>query len=395
MTISITTTPIREKHKQNDSANIEITMNEHGTPISWLPPELWNLIFLQNTDPQHLWIIGRQVCSAWRAEIPKVIAKRYLEDRNMTAIKFGPHCIGGGTCLDRDFCFSHYKGKKRMVFVPREGRNEKQHRNECNEHYALLSEGPYRNIKEFCEDSPCRECIDKAGAQRCDMPGYHIRIKREFLDTELTGLEIYFNERWEISVDWEAMLDAFYREAAVLSRRDDELATKSMQWLGEDKRSNASIFLRASEDVDALWAYRKEVRRDRMKRWHHHDHNAEETDRFDREDWDDFEEEVLGGLRFLHHLAEDNAEEQMWESQASFDRNFEPLMLWSWKKKEIMGPAYVGRLDYAKDEQHVSSVWAREFLWDKTPEEREDCEARCMARWLGRGRIHFYPATIV
>jgi hypothetical protein len=378
MTISTTTTPIREKQKQNNSANIEITMTEHGAHIPSLPTELWNLIFLQDTDPQHLWITGRQVSSTWRAEILKVIAKKYLEDRNMTAIKFGPYCIGDGTCLDRDFCFSHYQGKNRMVFIPREARNEKNHRKECSEHFALLSEGPYRNIKQFCEDSPCRECIEKAGAQRCDMPGYHIRIKREFLDTELAGLNIHFNERWEISADWEAMLDAFYHEAAVLSRRDDELATKSMQWLGEDKRSNVSVFLRASEDVDALWAYRKEVRRDRIKRWHHHDHNAEETDRFDREDWDYFEEEVLGGLQFLHHLAEDNAEEQMWESQSSYDRNFGPLMLWSWKKKETMGPAYVGHLDYRKDEHHVLPVWAREFLWDKTPEEIEDFEAHCM-----------------
>jgi hypothetical protein len=391
MTIPTTTTPIR----QNDSADIETTIIERGAHVLSLPPELWNLIFLQHTDPQHLWITGRQVCSTWRAEIPKVIAKKYLEDRNMTAIKFGPHCIGGGTCLDRDFCFSHYKGKGRTGFVPREARNEKQHREECNERYALLREGPYRNIKEFCEDSPCRECIDKTGARRCDMPGYHIRIKREFLDTELAGLEIYFNGRWEISVEWEAMLDAFYHEAAVLSRRDDEFATKSIQWLSEEKRSNASVYRRAVVALDALWIYRSEVRRERIKKWHHHDYNAEDSDRFDREDWDYFEEEVLGGLRFLHHLAEDNAEEQMWESQASFDRNFGPLMLWSWKKKETMGPAYVGHLDYRKDEQHVSPVWACEFLWDKTPEEIEDFEARCMVQWLGRGRIHFDSATIV
>jgi hypothetical protein len=313
----------------------------------------------------------------------------------MTAIKFGPYCIGGGTCLDRDFCFSHYKGKERMVFVPREARNEKQHREECNEHYALLREGPYQNVKELCENSPCLECIDKADARRCDMPAYHIRIKREFLDTELAGLEIYFNERWEISVEWEAMLDAFYHEAAVLSRQDDEFATKSIQWLSEEKRSNPSVYRRAIVALDALWTYRNEVRRERIKKWHHNDYNAEDSDRFDREDWDYFEEEVLGGLRFLHHLAEDHAEEQMWDAQSSFDRNFGPLMLWSWKKKGTMGPAYVGRLDYTKDEQHVSSVWAREFLWDKTPEEIEDFEARCMVQWLGSGRIHVDPATII
>jgi hypothetical protein len=39
-----------------------------------LPLEVWILIFFQNTDPSHLYTMGRQVCSAWRIEIPKVIA---------------------------------------------------------------------------------------------------------------------------------------------------------------------------------------------------------------------------------------------------------------------------------------------------------------------------------
>jgi hypothetical protein len=56
MTIPTTTTPIRQKQKQkqNVSIDIETTMTGRGGHIPSLPPELWNLIFRQNTDPQHL-----------------------------------------------------------------------------------------------------------------------------------------------------------------------------------------------------------------------------------------------------------------------------------------------------------------------------------------------------
>ena len=54
----------------------------------YLPPELWQRVFSQHTDPSQLWTAGRQVCSAWRSEIPKVFAKKYLENPDMVQIYF-------------------------------------------------------------------------------------------------------------------------------------------------------------------------------------------------------------------------------------------------------------------------------------------------------------------
>jgi hypothetical protein len=89
-------------------------------PPPSLPLELWHLIFAQNTNPKHLWTVGRQVCSMWRSEIPKIMAKKYLEDPKMTQI----HCDceiafeKSLSCLmGPKLIFSHYKDNKtRAVF---------------------------------------------------------------------------------------------------------------------------------------------------------------------------------------------------------------------------------------------------------------------------------------
>ena len=87
-----------------------------------LPLEIWHLIFLQNTHPKHLWTIGRQVCSTWRSKIPKVIAKKYLEDPNMTQIHSDSETtteVENLTCLmGSKLIFSHYDSsdKTRAVF---------------------------------------------------------------------------------------------------------------------------------------------------------------------------------------------------------------------------------------------------------------------------------------
>jgi hypothetical protein len=96
---------------------------ERGIHVPSLPLELWLLIFSQHTDSKHLWINGRQVCSTWRSEIPKVIAKKYLEDPQMTQIHAS--CASAKekhlACLmGQRLCFSHYEGKTRAVFNPRE-----------------------------------------------------------------------------------------------------------------------------------------------------------------------------------------------------------------------------------------------------------------------------------
>jgi hypothetical protein len=262
----------RQKQKQHDLAFILNT--ERSAHVPSLPLELWNLIFLENTDPHHLWIVGRQVCATWRAEIPKVIAKKYLENRRMTNIdSCCPWNVRSVACLmGRKLVFSHYKGKNRIVFGKsvrldrRERRDEKYHSEGCTEHLARMKEARSQNVNDFHDPNPtpCLECTDKAGGKRCDLPTYYIRIKTEYLDTELCGLEVDF-EKGEISVDWKAMLTAFYREAAVLKRHGDQIATKAIQWYREEKRSLASVVQRALEDRTALWNYRKKVRDERVE----------------------------------------------------------------------------------------------------------------------------------
>jgi hypothetical protein len=79
-----------------------------------LPPELWQRIFLQHTDPNELWTLGRQVCSAWCSGISNVFAKKYLENPDMVQIYFdlGKAEIEGTKCfMDAEMVFDRYRGK--------------------------------------------------------------------------------------------------------------------------------------------------------------------------------------------------------------------------------------------------------------------------------------------
>ena len=240
------TTPTQQQQQQREQKqkhDLAFIMNpERSAHVPSLPLELWNLIFFENTDPHHLWVVGRQVCATWRAEIPKVIAKKYLEDRHMMKIdSCCPWNMRSVACLmGRDLVFSHYKGKDRMVFARSVERDENDHSWECTEHIARMKEARSQNINDFHVNFPtsCLECTDKAGGKRCDLPTYYIQIKMEYLTTELPRLEVDF-EKGEISVEWKAMLTAFYREAAVLKRHSDQLATKASS--GSEKRSARSL----------------------------------------------------------------------------------------------------------------------------------------------------------
>jgi hypothetical protein len=79
----------------------------------YLPPEIWQRILSQHTNPSELWTVGRQVCSLWRFEIPKVFAKKYLEDPEMVVVRFDNDSSHGV-----DMSFNRYEGKTddRCVF---------------------------------------------------------------------------------------------------------------------------------------------------------------------------------------------------------------------------------------------------------------------------------------
>ena len=115
----------------------DVVDQERQNRIPSLPPEVWQLISLQNTNPKHLWTVGRQVCSMWRSEIPKVIAKKYLEDPGMTQIHSDREMASemaslGLTCLmGVKTIFSHYENKTRAVFkrCPEEEEDDREHLN--------------------------------------------------------------------------------------------------------------------------------------------------------------------------------------------------------------------------------------------------------------------------
>jgi hypothetical protein len=371
--------------KRNDLAYVMNT--GRGVYVPSLPLELWILIFLQNTDPKHLWIVGRQVCTSWRSEIPKVIAKKYLEDRGMTKIdsKCWDNSRTAACFMGHKLGFSHYRGRDRMVFATIGERIEggdddhEDHRAECSQRWAYAIEARSKNINDFNSDKMCHECFDKAGGRRCDLPFYYINIKWDAIDTELSGLEVDF-ERGEISFEWEATLRSFYREAAVLDRRENELAIEAVRWFKNDKRLIASVLLRGLENGRKLWDYRNQVRRDRIKSWH----------RLESSHFPDLEHKTLRQLVCDwedRSKAEDRTEKQTWEHQFNLDRRMECEL----GAKQLLSHEKDGSEDsWLRDSlfDHHGPAW-----WTLTPEERQEFETRCILQWLGRGRIQSMPAT--
>jgi hypothetical protein len=108
-------------------------------------------------------------------------------------------------------------------------------------------------------------CLEEAGGRRCDIPPYEIWIKWDKTDTELPCLEVNFEKR-EISFEWQRMLELFYREVAVLDKRDREFAKEATEWLNQEKPEFSAVLHRALEDLDARRDHHKKLRRDRIEK---------------------------------------------------------------------------------------------------------------------------------
>lgn len=148
-----------------------------------------------------------------------------------------------------------------------------------------------------------------------------MRIENDAHRAELPGLEVDF-ERGEVSFEWEAMLASFYREAALLARRNDQLAAEAMQWYKESKPPIAGVLHHALKDNRALWIYTKKLRCDRVKSWHRHGLGLKESSgHFDDEN--NFEDYAhwrgLIGWTEDRFTVEDNNEEQTWRYQSRLD----------------------------------------------------------------------------
>lgn len=212
------------------------------------------------------------MCSTWRSEIPKVIAKKYLEDPQMTQIY--ACCLSVKekhiACLmSRVLGFSHYEGKTRAVFKPSHRAWERPgHLRECRDQITSAKNEGTRSIGFFQLGRPKGPlsgdtCLEEAGGRRCDIPPYEIWIKWDKTDTELPGLEVNFEKR-EISFEWQRMIELFYREVAVLDKSDRELAKEATGWLDQEKPDFAAVLHRALEDLDAWRDHHKKVRRNRI-----------------------------------------------------------------------------------------------------------------------------------
>jgi len=175
---------------------------------------------------------GRQVCSTWRSEIPKIFAKKYLEDPDMVQIYFRCDTLiveDVNREMGAEMVFDRYDGEAKARCVFREnllatgrkidgnseaferqfGRNKSYAWRKGLEWYLGVKPGDY----------PRRP---REAGPRFDLPPYQIRIKTKANYTELPNLEFDVPKR-EISFEWEGMFDRFYAEGERLDKRDHEI----------------------------------------------------------------------------------------------------------------------------------------------------------------------------
>jgi hypothetical protein len=351
-----------------------------------LPLEVWHLIFLQTTNPKHLWTVSRKVCSTWRSKIPKVIAKRYLEDPKMTQIHSDSETteVEDLTCLmGSKLIFSHYdpSEKARAVFkqCPEEWRSGHEHF--CKVTREKAGEKKSRSLDDFhisaglSDEGKCSFCFGSSGSRRCDLPPYSIRIKCEANDTELPNLEVDFARR-EISFEWQGMFEMYFREAAILDRRYHDIATGALQWLDREKPSMARVILRTWEDEKARMEWRKEVRRNRIKRRDAEIHPASHSAPFDTE----IESKILEGFQELESSkdvdpTEDEEEKQTRSLQAEAGRGLSTI------QSMMRSDARPG------DEEKYLSLWWEDHLSSMPRKERGVYSKEYAVRWLGRQRM--------
>jgi hypothetical protein len=249
----------------------------------YLPPELWQRILLQHTDPKQLWTVGRQVCSTWRSEISKLFAKKYLEDPAMVQIRFDLGRVGADGRVPNmvvDMVFDRYEGetKARCVFA------ENPLTTGARIHY--LSEPGWRAYERKKNARLRRKIVTYLGSSasaapavaiaarksrrgRFDLPPHRIQIKSKANDTQLPNLNLNLqNPRREISFEWHGMLDAFFSEAALQSKKERAIMAPLMKTLKEEQGSCslAHIMALIERSNKARHASRKRIRRARIKK---------------------------------------------------------------------------------------------------------------------------------
>jgi hypothetical protein len=241
-------------------------------------------VFLfQHTHPNSLWTDGRQVCSTWRSEIPKVFAREYLENPDMVQIYFdcGTSRVEGVNCqMGAEMVFDRYEGgaKNRCVFSENPlttGRKNSGHSETFKQTYELRKRCAWRTgLQDYLGGDPgARE-----GGVNFDLPPHQIRIKSAANDSELPNLEFDVPKR-EISFEWKGMFDCFYGEAARQEKRDHAVMSEAAKCLSAGSNSSIVGAMALSKRNKATRrANRKAIRRERIKKWYLENHNLEFTD---------------------------------------------------------------------------------------------------------------------
>jgi hypothetical protein len=197
---------------------------EKRQPICpYFPPELWQRILFQHTHPKQLWVVGRQVCSTWRSEIPKLFAKKYLENPNLVQI-----WLDFGEGEESNLIFDRYEG----------GRNERvvfKERPAIQSSYAGRPDTPQMQARQLQRER-VKTATWSAGFLVSAFalqtkPPWQVRIKTKANDTELPGLRSDAEKR-ELSFGWEGIFAAFYSEAAMSEKPDDGIVVEASRWLG-------------------------------------------------------------------------------------------------------------------------------------------------------------------
>jgi hypothetical protein len=234
----------------------------------------------------------------WRYEIPKVFAKKYLEDPDIVSIHFELGRVGGDghVCnMVMDMSFDRYEDgeggpKSRCVFAENPLTTGKRDRwltepgwraFERKKNSALR-----KKVRLFLESRSAgkgptrvtRAAVAKEAARgraRFDLPPYQIRIQSMANDTELPGLKVNLQAaRREISFEWHGMFDAFYSEAAMRSREKHEAMAPLIRALQSDQdHSLVSIMKLVTRSRKTHRASVKRIRRDRIKHQYLHKEN--------------------------------------------------------------------------------------------------------------------------
>jgi hypothetical protein len=286
-------------------------------------------VFFQHTHPDSLWADGRQVCSAWRSEIPKVFAKKYLENPDMFQIYFdcGTSRVDGVNCqMGAEMIFDRYEGeaKARCVFTENPlttGGKNSSYSESFNRTYELKKRYAWREGLEWYLGAD-RDAREEGG--RLDLPPHQIRIKSKANDTELPNLE-FDVLKMEISFEWEGMFGHFYGEAARQEKRDHVVMAEMAEYLSPANGDTSIVDAMALSKRNRATrrANMKAIRRERIKKWHLENHDFEFNDYLFEEE---AEEKALTAIEEfeLHgdftRFAEDAESRAFAESHASNQR---------------------------------------------------------------------------